>query len=145
MRSQRVRDDLTIKEQTNSCCTAFCVGIKPFQTGIQFLIHYSNKAKSNRNYHKSCNYCILCVVPMRSAPHWTFPIAHILSMLTVRILSICPTPIVLLTHLIQKTSSKLFSLNEMSTLHFLLSFFFPLSSYTLHCTCFKNEDSESDA
>ena len=69
MRSQRVRDDLTIKEQTNSCCTAFCVGIKPFQTGIQFLIHYSNKAKSNRNYHKSCNYCILCVVPMRSAPH----------------------------------------------------------------------------
>ena len=64
---------------------------------------------------------------------------------TVRILSICPTPIDLLTHLIQKTSSKLFSLNEMSALHFLLSFFFPLSSYTLHCTCFKNEDSESDA
>ena len=53
------------------------------------------------------------------------------------------TPIAL-THLIQEASSKLFSLNEMPFLHLLSSFFFFLLSYLLHCTFFKNEDSEDD-
>ena len=60
MRLQRVGHDLTIKEQTNSCCTAFCVGIKPFQTGISFLYLISTKLNQIETTirHAGITYCV---------------------------------------------------------------------------------------
>lgn len=34
-------------------CIIFCTGTKPFQIGIWLTIHYFNKAKSHKNYHKN--------------------------------------------------------------------------------------------
>lgn len=76
---------------------------------------------------------------MKSIPHELFPL-----------LVSCPydlhplTP-KFLTHLIREASSKLFSLSETPFLHLLLSFFFFLLPYLLHCTFFNNEDSGDDA
>ena len=70
MRSQRVGHDSTIKEQTNSCCTAFCVGIKPFQSGISFLDLISTKL---HRIETTIRHCILCVVPEAAHPE-LFPL-----------------------------------------------------------------------